>query len=104
MTRLAILAIVAAFALPCAACDPNRPDPRQNVMMRPKLRGPNTPPPAPPEPLVSVRLVRAVLFPEQALVRWGLDRIRVSRGRGPQTVGVDTSDLDIPIRRSSFGR
>jgi hypothetical protein len=75
MRRLAILAIVAAFALPCAASDPNRPDPRVNVMMAPKLRSPNTPPPAPPEPPVIARLVRTVLFPDRLAAEWVLSRI-----------------------------
>lgn len=108
MKRLAALVILAVLSLPCAASDPNRPDadPRQNVMMAPKLRGPNTPPPAPSEPLLSARLVRTILFPEQAVIRWGLDQFRSRRFDGNvvglQVPGRPDPDADIPIRATSF--
>jgi hypothetical protein len=65
MKRLACLIIVAASALPCAASGPkvdrlvklNRPsvDPRQNVMMAPKI--------VVPPKLLNDEMVCAVLFP-----------------------------------------
>ena len=84
MKRLACLVIVAASSLPCAASDPNRPDPRQNVMMRPKLQGPNTPPPAPPK-MLDDETVRAFLFPfatyaDRVSYRIWLDRLMTKLG------------------------
>jgi hypothetical protein len=83
MKRFAGLVIGAAFALPCAATEPkvdgtvnpNEPnvDTRQNVFMRPKLAGLNTPAPAPPT-LLDVETVKAVLFPVQTAAREAMKR------------------------------
>src|SRR5262249_12570511 len=93
MKRLACLAILRALALPCAAARPkvdrtikrDRPsiDPRQNVMMAPKL--------APL--LLNDETVRAALFPFAAYAEQVADRVKwyrrmlenggQGRGHGP---------------------
>ena len=114
MKRLACLVILAVVALPCSADGP-RADHTSKKPPRPKPMAtvggqlvftPNNPP-APPEPLISARLVRTVLFPDQTLIRWGLDRFRsrrfVGNVIGLQIPGTPTPDLDIPSRCTSFG-
>jgi hypothetical protein len=59
-----------------------------------------TPKPA-PEPRLDSALLQMVLFPERELAGLLLDAIPrrwIWRARGPQTVGVPTPELDIPIR------
>ena len=92
MKRLACLLIVAASALLCSAAEPkgdgtvnpNEPDTRPNVMMAPKLRGPNTPPPAAPK-LLDFETVCAVLFRVQiGLAKWLDEKINEPKPAGKE--------------------
>jgi hypothetical protein len=64
---------------------------------------PPTPMPA-QDLLLNAGFMKIILFPDRALVRWGRDFMLTSRIRGPQTVAVETADLDIPIHVTRFGK
>jgi hypothetical protein len=69
MKRLAALVVLMAFALPGAASDPSRPRMDRPRSPRPPTEAEIRPilPVAMPEPLLSDRRLRLVLFPVQAV-------------------------------------
>jgi hypothetical protein len=109
MRYFASLVVLAALALRCAASDP--------VRSRMEKRRPIPPSfpifwapvqPAPPQESERERLLRAVLFPQRALIQWAI----YSSHRGQFTSNVvglqlphilPPPDLDFPIRVFNFG-